>query len=139
MKLRPGSGRFRVYTKLQESGPEAALKFGLSEGLSGNSLRKWLKEWGSPTPQGKAAVQKVRAARAEAYKAENAPDAPNAPKKPTAPDARGRKRVFLTYEPTAHGTVIEEGPQVSTIRFDNGTERHVPNQFWHELKRENKK
>jgi len=43
------------------------------------------------------------------------------------PASSNRKRVKLTYDRSFTGIVLDEGPEVSDVRFDDGVRRFIPN------------
>lgn len=50
-----------------------------------------------------------------------------ASKGPSARVAEGKRKVQLTYDPTRIGVVVEEGPEVSGVKFNDGVHRFIPN------------
>jgi hypothetical protein len=129
----PDSPKGRIYTAFKSGGADAARAMAdklANEKVEGaakapGKVDKWLKDWGAAddTPSPEKPVSKAPA------------KTPKVPvKKPPG------RRVYDKSEPNVHGTVITEGEQVSTIRWDVptpwGKESHVSNEHLEDAKDE---
>lgn len=101
----PNSKRGKIYAAFLSGGVEAALRVGRDLMWSDGGIRSWCKKWqeeGATQPSVKLGAPVV-----------------------SRPD---RRSVHLVYDEDAVGIIDREGPEVSGVRFKNGTYRFVPNE-----------
>jgi hypothetical protein len=92
---RPNSRRGRVYSTLVANGKDAAIALGRELGVPDQTLKYWFE------------------------KVFEHDDATITPRKVRA---TGRRRVYHVGWPEMHGTIMTEGEQQSSVRWDSGYE-----------------
>lgn len=114
MPEKPDSKRGRVRTHFREHGEEAALAFGQEQGIKPARLKRWFKMWADKpaTPARGEPPIKVKAG-SKVY--------------------AGKARIYLFDDTDKQGTLIDQGPQQSVIRWDNGNEQIVANDWFSPL------
>lgn len=118
-KSKPGSKRGRVRAAFDKKGEAAAFKMGTECGVRESRVRRWIKLWtGKVTP-----AQKRPAA--EAFKEVAKRRRTGDPTPAAAGDA-----VALTWDLDLTGKLIQRGPEQSLVKFTNGNERVVSNDWY---------
>lgn len=117
MAHKPGSRKGKVHECFDTKGPEAAVALAAELGLAPGTARSWMNSWSKETGV------KLPKAAAPATNGERAPRKRRLVIDPT------KRRVYDVSLPDIQGTVIEEGPEVTTVRWDFGEERHVGNKY----------
>jgi hypothetical protein len=118
-----GSRKRMVYEALLKGGEAAALKKAATLDLKEGTARSWFGAWAR-----QAAAE--RATAAPAAKTHKSPTAPTNGIVDRHPRTDGKRRVYLIdIGPDAQGTVTEEGPEQSVVRWDNGNEVTVINRW----------
>ena len=107
-KHRAGSRKAKVHEHFNLHGANDAMNLGMSLGLAVGTLRSWVRGWEksgtTPTTKQKAAV------------------------------IANSKRIRDVANPRMTGTLLDQGPEVSEVRWDNGRKQYVPNGHIVELK-----
>lgn len=97
--FKPGSRKAQVYAHFKEHDASSALTFGVGLGLAVATLRSWLGSWSG-----------ARAPHLEI----------------TRP-AESRRGVIVTWDPDAHVTLVDQGDEVSQIRWADGRTQFIGN------------
>lgn len=103
---RPGSRKASVFEKYFAEGAEAAIAIGVGLGLAANTVKSWINTWIKGNANG---------------------DSPAAPE-----TKKGRmvtkSTVTVTYDPEREAYLVDEGPEVSEIRWaDTGQYQFISN------------
>lgn len=121
-----GSRKRVVYEALLKGGEEAALKKAATLDLKEGTARSWFGAWAR-----QAAAERATAAPAvKAGPARKGQSALTEEVVDHRPRTDGKRRVYLVDTgPHAQGTVTQEGPEQSIVRWDNGNEVTVINRW----------
>lgn len=114
-KYRPGSKLQKLWEVFEASGPVAALAAGEGIGLAASTTSSSVKIW--QRDKGKVATVSKVTGKAVASSIVH--------------EARGRRRVFASYDPENLGWVVRPGPEVSEVLWDNGmtSNKYTPNKY----------
>lgn len=125
MAHKPGSRKGQVHEAFEKEGPEAATTLATTLGLAFGTVRSWLGSW--------AKGSGVTLPKVEAPKTEPTPRQRRVAIDPS------KRRVYDVANPNVHGTVIEEGEQVSAVRWDTeipwGQQCYVSNKYLRDVKK----
>jgi len=105
-----GSRKASVYDAFHANGVDEAINLGVSLGLQLSSIKGWCAAWAKA--DGAAAPSSTTVVKSGKHR------------------AFGRRRVIDIGAPTKPGTVVEEGEQVSAVRWDhNGLTQFINNDY----------
>ena len=98
-----GSRKGRVHEHFDQYGEAAAITFGTKLGLASTTVSSWIGTW-------KKTPDKVT-------------------KEPKGVTSSNKCRVYASYDPDKLGTVVQAGPEVTEIKWDNGGYQCVSNEY----------
>lgn len=108
-RFKPGSRVQKVWEKFLDEGSQAAFDYGLTLDLKPNTLRSWMKGIFNGKDPLRAEARPVN----------------------TEGNTLGKRRCHASYWPERLGVLLEQGPQSSVVRWDNGmtSDANIPNRL----------
>lgn len=128
-RYKPGSGIAIMWAAYEKGGPAAVIKLGSTLNLASSTINTRIAGWEREKRSGGVPVKQDKTPKMP--KDQNVPKA----SKKYIAASFGKTRVRCTYMPGRLGYIIEEGPEQTEVRWDDGfPEICIINRFLKEVK-----